>query len=72
MSMYGFRDEGPVLYTIDQSARRLNIGRTAIERLVSDGELKAVRIGRVRRISRTELERFIAHYTDAKTVEDRA
>ena len=39
-----------VLLTVEEAARRLGIGRTLAWRLVRDGELPSVRLGRLVRI----------------------
>ncbi|WP_030813334.1 excisionase family DNA-binding protein [Streptomyces sp. NRRL S-337] len=45
-------DIGPtlVLLTVEEAARRLRIGRTTCFRLVADGEIESVTVGRLRRI----------------------
>jgi excisionase family DNA binding protein len=47
------------LMTAEQARLRLNLGRTTIYTLLSNGSLKAIRIGRAIRISDFEIERFI-------------
>jgi excisionase family DNA binding protein len=39
-----------VLLTVDEAAEQLGIGRTLAWRLVSNGELESVQIGRLRRV----------------------
>lgn len=39
-----------VLLTVEEAAEQLGIGRTLAYRLVRDGEIESVRIGRLRRI----------------------
>ncbi len=39
-----------VLLTVDEAAAQLGIGRTLAWRLVSNGELESVQIGRLRRV----------------------
>jgi len=39
-----------VLLTVEEVAERLGIGRTMVFRLVKEGEIESVRIGRLRRI----------------------
>lgn len=48
------------LYTTDQVAEALNLSARQVGRLLADGTVKAVRIGRSRRVRRTDLEAYIA------------
>lgn len=47
------------LYTPDQAARLLGCGRTKLYAFLKSGELRSVRLGRVRRIPRSALDEFI-------------
>ena len=49
-----------LLYTVEEAARVLNIGRTTIYALIKGGRLRPVYIGRCCRITRAELCRFVA------------
>jgi excisionase family DNA binding protein len=49
-----------LLFTTDEAAHVLSVGRTTIYLLMRAGELKPVHIGRSCRISRGELERYVA------------
>ena len=49
-----------LLLTAEQAAEVLHVGRTTIFALLRDGALRSVRIGRCRRITRAELERYVA------------
>lgn len=49
-----------VLYTPEQAAELLGVGRTTVYKLINAGELRSVTIGRCRRIGAAELERFVA------------
>jgi excisionase family DNA binding protein len=49
-----------LLFTTDEAAHVLSVGRTTIYMLIRAGELKPVHIGRSCRISRGELERYVA------------
>jgi len=49
---------GKLLYTVMEAGEILGIGKTSIDRLIDDGDLVAVKIGRSRRISRLALEEF--------------
>jgi excisionase family DNA binding protein len=52
-------DEGTLLLTPDQAARRLSIGRSHLYELLLRGSLRSVRIGRSRRIVSRDLDAFI-------------
>lgn len=43
-------DRGRVLFTVEEAARKLGIGKTLAWQLVGAGELESVRIGRLRRV----------------------
>lgn len=49
-----------LLFTTDEAAHVLSVGRTTIYLLMRAGALKPVHIGRSCRISRGELERYVA------------
>lgn len=49
-----------LLLTMSQAARVLHVGRTTVYGLVNDGALRTVHIGRSCRITRSELERYVA------------
>jgi excisionase family DNA binding protein len=49
-----------VLLTVEEAARRLNIGRTTMYALVSSGAVESVTIGRLRRVPSECLENFVA------------
>lgn len=48
------------LYTVEQAAALLGIGRTKVYELVSSGRLPSVTIGRSRRIRRSALRVYIS------------
>jgi excisionase family DNA binding protein len=50
-----------LLLTIPVVAQRLSLSRAAVYRLITRGDLVAVRIGRARRVEAREVERFVAH-----------
>ncbi len=54
-----FTDE-QLLFTAEQAAQRLQVGRTTLYALIKEGELHAVHIGRSCRLSRTQLVRYVA------------
>jgi excisionase family DNA binding protein len=49
-----------VLLTVDEAAEQLGIGRTLAWRLVSDGELESVQIGRLRRVPASAITDYAA------------
>jgi excisionase family DNA binding protein len=49
-----------VLLTVEEAARRLNIGRTTMYALVSAGAIESVTIGRLRRVPSECLDHFVA------------
>jgi excisionase family DNA binding protein len=52
--------EGQALYTVRQVADRLGVHPETIRRLIHDGRLDAVRIGRVLRVGGASLDGFLA------------
>ncbi len=51
---------GGSLYSVREVADQLGVHPETVRRLIHDGRLDAVRIGRVLRIHASELERFLA------------
>jgi len=47
------------IYTIPEVAKRLRINQTTVSRLIHRGELKAYKIGRIYRIPKDEVDRFL-------------
>ncbi len=52
-------DDPPGLLTVDQTARRLGLGRTRIFDLMRSGQLASVRVGKSRRVPTTAVAAFI-------------
>jgi excisionase family DNA binding protein len=52
-------EDAPLLLTVDDVARLLNIGRTQVYALVRDGELESVKIGRSRRFLPEQVDAYI-------------
>ncbi len=48
------------LLTIEQAAARMKCGRTRMFERVASGEIESVKIGRLRRIPESALDRWIA------------
>ena len=56
----------PPLLSLEDAAAVLNVGRTTIYRLVREGSLATVTIGRTRRVRPADLDRFIDAHTGYK------
>ncbi|GHE65906.1 helix-turn-helix domain-containing protein [Streptomyces vinaceus] len=50
----------PVLCTVELAAELLSLGRSTIYELMASGELPFVKVGRARRIRRTDIDAFAA------------
>ncbi|MEV6711950.1 excisionase family DNA-binding protein [Lentzea sp. NPDC051208] len=48
-----------IVLTVEQAAKRLNIGRTLMYELVSSGEVESVHIGRLRRVPLQALTNYV-------------
>lgn len=49
-----------LLLTIDQAAQKLCIGRSLMYKLIWEGDVTSIMVGRFRRVSVEELDRYIA------------
>lgn len=49
----------PLLLTIEETADRLRVKRSMLYQLVATGELKSIKVGRLRRILVRDLEAFV-------------
>lgn len=56
-----------VALTVEEAARRLCIGRTLMFRLVSEGAVRSVTIGRLRRIPAEALGEYLASLSRPRT-----
>lgn len=53
--------DGVVLYSGEEAANRLNIGRTVAYRLVSAGQIESFKVSGLRRMTSDALVRYIEH-----------
>jgi excisionase family DNA binding protein len=53
-------EEGVRLMTLEEVQWRLGIGRTHVFRLISDGELECVKIGKSTRVPSDALDAYVA------------
>jgi len=51
--------EGAVLLRVEDAASRLGIARTLMFRLIKDGEVESVRVGRLRRVPVASLDEYV-------------
>jgi excisionase family DNA binding protein len=56
-----------VLLTVEEAARRLQIGRTTAYRLVAEGQLASIQIGHLRRIPVDAVTAFVQNRRTATT-----
>lgn len=61
-SEYSFR----FLYTIEQCEELLSLSRSQLYRLVDQGDLQTVKIGKSRRITYTQLDAFVLKLEQSK------
>jgi excisionase family DNA binding protein len=54
-----------LLLTIGEASEMLGVGRSQVYRLISDGQLTSVKIGRSRRVSVAAIRRFVDERTAA-------
>jgi len=52
-------------YTVEQVAKMLNISRDKVYYLLRTGQLRSIKIGKLRRITDQQLAEFIASLDDA-------
>ncbi len=55
---------GEEMLTVEQAAKRANCGRTRMYERVLSGEVESVKVGRLRRIPESALERWFARLLD--------
>ena len=59
-------DQPRVLFTVEEAARALGIGRTRMFELIQSGSVETVLIGRLRRIPVDELDAFVARLRESQ------
>ncbi|MFF7371952.1 helix-turn-helix domain-containing protein [Streptomyces tricolor] len=52
-----------LLYTPEEAAEALSIGRSTLYELMAEGVVKYIKLGRCRRIRRADLETYVAGLT---------
>lgn len=50
----------PETYSIIGAAKKLDIGKTKIHKLIKEGEISKIMIGKSPRISRSEIDKFLS------------
>ena len=58
-------------YTVEQVAKMLHIGRDKVYHLLRTGQLRSLKIGKLRRITEQQLAEFIASLDDAQASQGR-
>ena len=59
------RFDRKLLYTVEDVAEQLSIGRTVVFRLIRDGQLQSVKIGSRRLVARSSVEAFVRSLLEA-------
>jgi excisionase family DNA binding protein len=59
-------DDPQELITIEEAVRRLSLSRTVVYRLMDQGELRFMRMGRARRILASSVSDFVRKYADGE------
>jgi excisionase family DNA binding protein len=52
-------EEAPLLYTVEDAAAKLSIGRGTAYALIKSGDLRSVRIGSLRRVPADALREYV-------------
>ena len=60
------------LLTVPDAAREARVGRTTIDKHIGSGELVAVKVGRLTRIRRSDLEDWMRRLGTYRPMEDRS
>jgi excisionase family DNA binding protein len=56
----------PLLVTVEQAAELLNVGRTTMYGLITNGTIPTVRIGKCRRVAVDTLDAYVAELRQRK------
>jgi len=56
----------PLLHSPEEAAMMLRTSRSGVYGLIRRGELKSVKVGKLRRITRAELEAYVARLEAAR------
>jgi excisionase family DNA binding protein len=59
------------LYTVPEAAAVLGLSRATVYRLMGEGRLESVRVGRARRIPQEAIDELVAELRDADEREER-
>lgn len=59
-TQHGGTEVRRLAFNLDESARALGVARNTMRELIDSGRVRAVRVGRRRLVSSSELERFLA------------
>jgi excisionase family DNA binding protein len=59
----------PLLFTVEEAADQLLIGRSLMYQLIKSGQIATIRIGRLRRVPREALAEFISRLESATHAE---
>ena len=59
----------PLLYSVEEAAAILGIGRTFMFRLVGTGEIESCKIGKLRKITAAAIHDYIARLTRQQSAE---
>ena len=51
-------------YTVSEAAQLLSLSRSLVYELINAGRIESVKIGRARRITKSQLDRFLAELAD--------
>lgn len=57
----------PLLYTVEESAKRASISRTTMYKLIRSGEVRSIKVRRARRVPPAELEAYITRQLATQT-----
>ena len=60
-----------IVFTVEEAAKRLGVGRTLVYALVRSGDIESIRIGRLRRIPCDALDDFVSRMRSLDPASDR-